>query len=330
MKIAIIGPGIMKIPPKGWGAVEILIHNLSGAVGKLGVDVDVYNDANMEHVCSVINEKNYDFIHLQYDNHTEVCRKLLNKPFVVTTHYGFITNTRYWDAGYHQIHNEILQSPGIIALSNDIERLYLSHQYNKFLKVLRNGAEVPKFRWQERGNGRAICLGKIEPRKCQNLLSHHLGNLCPIDFVGPQAQPFIPNGDCRWVGEWTKEELYDMLTNYSCLVLISAGEAAPLVVPEALAAGLSVIVSQQAAANLPDRKFITVIDTPEKANKLHEYINGAIAVNNNYRGEIRKFAEEYFDWSVIAKEYLEIVNQWKAYCSSGSGQENTVNSQKPE
>ena len=36
MKISIIGPGIMPIPPTGWGAVEILIWDSKNDLEKLG------------------------------------------------------------------------------------------------------------------------------------------------------------------------------------------------------------------------------------------------------------------------------------------------------
>ena len=36
MKLSIIGPGIMPIPPQGWGAVEILIWDLKCAYEELG------------------------------------------------------------------------------------------------------------------------------------------------------------------------------------------------------------------------------------------------------------------------------------------------------
>ncbi len=35
MKIAIIGPGIMDIPPKGWGAVEVLIEDYRAELTRL-------------------------------------------------------------------------------------------------------------------------------------------------------------------------------------------------------------------------------------------------------------------------------------------------------
>ena len=43
MKISIIGPGIMPIPPKGWGAVETLIWDMYNALIALGHEVDIVN-----------------------------------------------------------------------------------------------------------------------------------------------------------------------------------------------------------------------------------------------------------------------------------------------
>ena len=41
MNIALIGPGIMPIPPKGWGGVEHLIWNFSQQLKKVGDEVTV-------------------------------------------------------------------------------------------------------------------------------------------------------------------------------------------------------------------------------------------------------------------------------------------------
>ena len=63
----------------------------------------------------------------------------------------------------------------------------------------------------------------------------------------------------RWLQEWSKDKLYNELTDYGNLVLLSDGEAHPLVCLEAFA-GLGVVVSEWAASNLDVSKdFITVI-----------------------------------------------------------------------
>ena len=53
MKISIVGPGIMPIPPTGWGAVEILIWDQKLALEKLGHQVTEWkqmSDINLHYV----------------------------------------------------------------------------------------------------------------------------------------------------------------------------------------------------------------------------------------------------------------------------------------
>ena len=42
MKIALVGPRIMEIPPKGWGAVESLIWDYATELGELGHEAVSY------------------------------------------------------------------------------------------------------------------------------------------------------------------------------------------------------------------------------------------------------------------------------------------------
>ena len=43
MKITLVGPGIMPIPPTGWGAVEILVWDTKNALEDLGHEVQILN-----------------------------------------------------------------------------------------------------------------------------------------------------------------------------------------------------------------------------------------------------------------------------------------------
>ena len=100
-----------------------------------------------------------------------------------------------------------------------------------------------------------------------------------------------------------KDYLYDNLTEYGNLVLLSDGEAHSLVIMEALAAGLGVVVSEFATANLClAKEFITVI--PEK--RIHDtaFVEEQIIKNREYsvkhREEIREYAKQ-FDWTETVK-----------------------------
>ena len=105
----------------------------------------------------------------------------------------------------------------------------------------------------------------------------------------------------RWLQEWSKDKLYNELTDYGNLVLLSDGEAHPLVCLEAFAAGLGVVVSEWAAANLDVSKdFITVI--PEDKITDMVFLESEIIKNRNYSVKNRKEIFEYaktFEWSNV-------------------------------
>ena len=67
MKITLIGPGIMEIPPKGWGAVEILIWDTKNALEELGHEVQILNTKDYRTVINGICAFVPDFVHVHYD-----------------------------------------------------------------------------------------------------------------------------------------------------------------------------------------------------------------------------------------------------------------------
>ena len=67
MKIALVGPGIMEIPPKGWGAVESLIWDYATELGELGHEGTIINTPDRTQIIRELSEEKYDFIHVHYD-----------------------------------------------------------------------------------------------------------------------------------------------------------------------------------------------------------------------------------------------------------------------
>ena len=103
--------------------------------------------------------------------------------------------------------------------------------------------------------------------------------------------------------------MYANTTNYANLVLLSDGEADPLVVKEAFNAGLGVVLSECATANLDINKpFIDIIPN----NKLNdiEYIERVIKSNRiksvENRQDIKQYAQDTFSWKVIIDKYCEL------------------------
>ena len=157
---------------------------------------------------------------------------------------------------------------------------------------------------------RSLYLAKIDHRKRQTLVQDING----IYFAGNIVNSKFKVNE-RYLGEWSKKELYFSLTNYANLILLSDGEAHPLVCMEALAAGLGLVISEKASANLDlSKKFIDVI--PEKKINDKEYIKKTILRNRHYSSNNRKEIFDYaksFEWlNIIKKDYLPAMEKISA------------------
>jgi len=145
----------------------------------------------------------------------------------------------------------------------------------------------------------------------QHELAMAANNIVNIDFYGPmQDNRFQNTNTCIHRGILDRVSLYSTLTEYNCMILLSKGEAAAQVIPEALAAGLSICVTETAAGNL-DRSlpFIAVVPNNwlDYKDRVVNKINNLVENNHKDRKDIRKYALECFDISVIIDRYLNII-----------------------
>ena len=304
MKVSIVGPGIMPIPPTGWGAVEILIWDQKLALEKLGHEVDIVNTQSPVEILNQVNKFRPDFVHIQYDDFIELY-PYVQYPCAITSHFGYFEQPNKWDYYGERIAKPFGRiQPNVFCLSSGIKDVYadILKIPEERLFVTPNGVNVDKFRVEnipERLSD-SIYLAKIDYRKRQHLFQ----SIKNLYYAGNNADPRFDTSN-NYLGEWSKETLYNDLTRYGNLVLLSDGEAHPLVCLEAFAAGLGVIVSQWAAANLDTSKdFISVI--PEDKISDIEFVENEILQNKfysiNHRQEILDYAKT-FDWTEVVKNY---------------------------
>ena len=300
----------MPIPPTGWGAVEILIWDTKNALEKLGHKVHIVNTKDGRQIIDEINNFRPDFVHVHYDEFVPII-PYIQYPNAITSHFGYLERPELFN-GYVNILNAFTQiKPNVFCLSEGIKNVYkvMSGIADEKIFVTPNGVDTKKFKTVEEPKypDRSIYLAKIDYRKRQHLFQ----GINSLWFAGNNADPRF-NVKKNYLGEWTKDVLHQELTEYGNLVLLSDGEAHPLVCMEALAAGLGVVVCEWGKANLDTSKeFITVI--PEaKINDL-KYVEDAIIKNREYsiahRKEILEYSKE-FDWvSVIKNHYIPAVRQ---------------------
>ena len=310
MKITLIGPGIMPIPPTGWGACEILIWDTKLALEALGHEVQIINTKDARQIISEINGFRPDFVHVHYDEFIPIV-PFIQYPNAITSHFGYLERREMFN-GYINVANEFQRiKPNIFCLSEGIKKVYnvMFDIPKEKTWVTPNGVNTDAFEYVEDPThpDRSIYLAKIDYRKRQHLFQ----SIESLWFAGNIADDRF-NTKKNYLGEWSKDKLFNELTEYGNLVLLSDGEAHPLVCMEALAAGLGVVVCEWGKANLDtDKEFITII--PENKINDVDYVEQKIIENREYSVQHRDEIREYgltFDWkNVLAEHYIPAVEE---------------------
>ena len=315
MKIVLIGPGVKPIPPKGWGAVESLIWDYYINLKKRNNNVIIINEKKRETIIKKCNDENADIVHIMYDDHILLVPYLRCKNILYTNHFAYITHPNFkekYKSYYLNFFKKAIEYKNkiyIFAISQKIIETFVNDGFPKEkIFLIHNGAREEEFNYNEKCNkpNNSIYLAKIEKRKRQ----HVYQNIKSIEFAGNYHDSSFNTNLPNYLGEWTKPVLYKNLTNYANLILLSDGEADPLVTKEALISGLGVVVSECASANLnKNLPFIDIIPN-NKLNDLN-YVNNIIETNRNNsiirRSEIRKYAIDKFSWKNVIDLYLKTI-----------------------
>lgn len=309
MRISIIGPA-SKIPPTGWGAVESLIWDYKLTLESMGHEVQIVNVSDPNKIIQLVNQFSPDFVHINYDDWI-ILYPYIQYPRAITSHFGYLERPDMM-GGYINIFNKFGEyKPNVFCLSENIKNIYsfFGNIPKEKLFLIPNGVNSNNFRktTDPKYSDKSIYLAKIDYRKRQHLFQ----SIDSIWYAGNIADNRFDKHK-NYLGEWTKTQLYDDLTDYGNLVLLSDGEAHSLVLMEALAAGLGIVISQYATANLDlNKQFIDVI--PEDKISDLDYIKKVVKKNRNYSLSNRQEIFEYsknFDWvQILQKHYLPSIEK---------------------
>lgn len=312
MNIAFIGPGIMPIPPNGWGAVEMLIWDYYLILKDLGHSVTIINTSNRDEILQTIRKNNFDTIHLHYDVFYDIIDNILSisrAKLIVSSHYPYINNREKWNFdNYAPIMERYARNNNfyIFASSqNDINTFVANGALRDRCWLSRLGVHSSAYAFESYNlYDRTLCFSLICDRKRQYLIQ----NLQQIDFVGRLIDVNFQNYT-NYKGEYSREHLNNQITKYANFILLSSVEnTTPLVVKEALICGLGVVVSETVAIELDlDRKFIDVI--PENKITDINYINSVLQKNKAYavnnRNEIREYGLSKFSLhNIVKNQYI--------------------------
>jgi len=310
LRIALVGPGIMPIPPPGWGAVEILIWDYYKQLEVFGHKVDIINTPNMNEIVQIVNDGGFDFAHIHYDVFWPVLDKLNCSKIAITSHYPYICDPeKYNNDGYSAIFQSICNNSKhyIFALSKkDYDMFHCNCLDKSRIFLMLNGANSQEIQPIHNGEfiDKSIYIGKVEPRKQQ----HKYCNIQNIHFYGKCDDESFRGKEC-YKGELPHDQLMRILVNYGNLVLLSTGESDPLVIKEALMAGLPIVTNQYSSNDLDlSLPFIDIIPD-EKLDDLN-YIENVINQNRSkqiYKDAIREYALREFSWEGLVKKYSNTI-----------------------
>ena len=310
MKIALIGPGIMDIPPPKWGAVEMLIWDYALILKDLGCRVQIINTPDKDLIKFEVEHGHFDIVHLHYDVFADIISDLvpLCKRVIASSHYPYINTPAMWGRDRYGENFPFLvenQDFHLFASSQKDIDTYIefgAKKENTWLSKL--GVRCDPYQFNEYAQfDRTLHFSQICDRKRQYILE----GLNDIDIFGRREPGRF--GGKHYQGELEREVLNQAITNYSNFILLSEVEnTTPLVVKESLICGLGVVVSEAVAPELDTSKSFIDVIPEDKINDL-EYIQSVVDHNKRHsrqiRREIRQYGIDTFGLeNILAYEYI--------------------------
>jgi len=234
----------------------------------------------------------------------------------ITSHYPYIDQIdKHKKDGYDRVFQFLITQQKyyhFVLANKDYDAFVNAGANPTLLRKIKNGINSDLFSFSEKAiKMRTLYLGKITPRKNQACLQQQFP-ISMIDFVGNNADPSFNTRASNYLGAWTREQIYIGLTRYSNLLLLSEGEADPLVVKEALVSGLGVVVNKSSSENLDTSlPFVTVLDDDKMMDM--EYVLKKVQENkeicSEYRRQIRQYGIQQFDIKQEVQSYIETVTR---------------------
>jgi glycosyltransferase involved in cell wall biosynthesis len=310
-KILIVAPGLLPIPPSGWGAVELLTHETAIELSNK-FHVTVLNSRSLWSWISVLRNR-YVAAVVHYEEMvapTSLVRALRfrDRPILFCSHYGYLDQPMKWNPEFRRKFGKALKhlrkTDYFLALSPSIAKVVREMTQAQTIYSPNGSSLTPVHR--ARGGGGLLILGKVEDRKRQFEVVSALRAEFPLTCVGPIADARVENllrsqvdKSLReiFVGPWSRAEVAERLSSYDVLLLPSEAEADALVLYEAQLAGLSIIVCSRAIGSQdPTLPWVHSVDDLEDLGLLKTTVSTAIRNNPKLRSQIVKHAEDTYRW----------------------------------
>lgn len=260
MNIVLVGPGMIPIPPPGYGAVEKHVWNLAQALEARGHAVRIVNElvgpTSKDEYRSALRARKrvqaepYDVLHVHTPGIAAVFSALGPRRFVFTSH------SRHWTQaeglgpriGFALEKRAIARAREVIALTPQV-----AAQMSRPSTVIPNGVDVDRYRPrpEARGGRVAVCLGEMARHKEWHVAAEaakragfELRHVGPIrDTRYADEVEALGDGAVKLLGSLAEEDLAQELGRADAMVHPSVSENLPMAVIEGMASGLPIVAS---------------------------------------------------------------------------------------
>lgn len=341
MRIAMVSPLEMRVPPVGYGGTELVVSLLTEELVRMGHHVTLFasgdsvTSARLESVCphylrgsqrdgSILNMINvvscleyasdFDIIH----NHTTLegmaTAGLVKTPMLTTLHGGLKSDWLELFAHYRGWYNTISQSAksllpemgrfvGVIYNSIDVGSYPFNGSYREtFLLFL---ARIS----YEKGTHLAIEVARKSGRRLVIA-----GNVHPVDqeYFNTMVMPEIDGDLIQYAGEADYQRKRELLVQAYCLLApITWAEPFGLFFIEAMACGTPAVAFNRGSAP----EVVKHGETGFVVETVDEMVTAVDDIRQIDRHYCRQYVEQNFDVPRMANDYLKAYEQvLSEYC----------------
>ena len=303
MKICQVNPGLISIPPNGWGAVEKIIWNYKLGLEKLGHTVDIRFPDEIE-------PSQYDAVHVHVANQALMLRdKKIPYIFTMHDHHSYVWGI---ESFCYKQNKEAIEGSRFSLVPAEYLMQYFGHPYKTF--YLPHGVDTTYFSPKTSKDGSSLlCVAnngfinnQAEDRKGFRYAIEAAKRIgLPITIAGPSNNKkfFEANVDLLDYGKLTikydldEDELLKTYDAASIFIHASSAEAGHpnLTLLEALSMKLPIVGTYEGSIALAG-----LVKASRSTNEVEAGIRRVMGDYSNYSEKARKTAEK-FSYDVIAK-----------------------------
>jgi glycosyltransferase involved in cell wall biosynthesis len=311
VRVALVGPGILGIPPEGWGAIERIIWNLHRRSPEAGIESVVVNPPQGDQLCDALRAASPDVIHVHATSRLRDSLPYLIErptPLITTSHdYRLASKILPGVAQWAELSDSVIASSPSIR-----ERL---GAFTTHVHYIPNGVDTRLFRPLPKKPNTVLAIGRNTRRKrfadiARFFLErpgYHL-TLCGPDMcVGPgdERRPEIPIGpNIVRLDNQPEDVVARLLGESEYFVHLCELEACALVVREAMACGC--------------RVWTVPANTQDLTNVALSW--DAARTDAELGARAAREAAESFDWEMIARRYADVyahtLARWRGSATS--------------